>query len=459
MGGPVGGSAAGTKKRTAPGFPRVPRVGRRHSHQPQTVDCALRVRHCRLASGVRSFEEELHDLERASLRRSLHSFAAPQGVVLPAPGRSLVNFSSNDYLGLAAHPLVREALQHAVEKHGAGSGASRLVCGTLDPHTELEETLAAFKGAEAAITFSSGHAAALGTLGALLRPGDVAILDRLSHASLVDGTRASGATLRSFRHNDLAQLENRLAWAANRVTRHGRLLVVTEGIFSMDGDRAPLRDIAALARSHQALLLVDEAHSFGVCGRDGRGLAEALGVAGQIDLHLGTLSKAVGLAGGYVAASRPAVDLIVNRARSLIYSTAPPPALAAAASFVVREIFAQPAGAALRDRLWQNTRHLGRRLGNGPPGAAPPEPPSPILPLLLGTEPAALEAAAALRQAGFLVPAIRPPSVPRGQSRLRLTVSASHTPAQIDALADALDRLPAVAAGASTPPAPPPHLS
>ena len=387
---------------------------------------------------MRAFTEELLVLERASLRRSLRSLGTPQGVTVTTGNRPLLNFSSNDYLGLAAHPLVVETMIAAVEKYGAGSGASRLVCGTLAPHSELEETLATIKGTEAALSFSSGHAAAMGTLGAVLRPGDMAIVDRLSHACLIDGARASGATVRSFRHNDMAQLEERLVWAAARLPATGRTLVITEGIFSMDGDRAPLRAMADLTRRYRSLLLVDEAHSFGLCGPQGRGLAAACGVTDGVDLHLGTLSKAVGLAGGYVAASRAAIDLIINRARSFIYSTAPPPALAATATFVLREIFEGPLGGVLRDRLWTNVRQLGGAL----PGREPSnEPASAILPLILGSEEAALHAAGALQEAGFLVPAIRPPTVPRGQSRLRLTLSAAHTSNQIDSLISALQTL------------------
>lgn len=420
---------------------RRPPLRNRHCTPPKPRHSPLHAGPARLASGVRSFEEELADLEQASLRRALRTFAGPQGVVVSMPPRQLLNFSSNDYLGLAADPLVKEAFIRAVEIHGAGAGASRLICGTLSAHTELESVLAAFKGTEAALTFNSGHAAALGTLGALLRPGDVALLDRLSHASLLDGARASGAVVRTFRHNDTDQLANRLVWASDRIARSGRLLVATEGIFSMDGDRAPLGEIGTLCRAHGALLLVDEAHSFGVCGRDGRGLADELGVAAQVDLHMGTLSKAVGLAGGYVAASRAAIDLIVNRARPLIYSTAPPPAVAATARFVIQEIFAGQPGALRRDAVWRHAAHLARRLGGRGPGPAPA---SPIFPFLLGSAENALHAAETLLQAGIFVPAIRPPTVPRGQARLRLTVSARHTPSQIDALADALATLPAM---------------
>ncbi|MFN0127854.1 MAG: aminotransferase class I/II-fold pyridoxal phosphate-dependent enzyme [Verrucomicrobiales bacterium] len=391
---------------------------------------------------MRAFEEELRELERESRRRWLRTFDGPQGPVQAGDGRRLINVSSNDYLGLAAHPLVGEAFKRAVDTHGAGAGASRLVCGTRRAHEELEAILADFKGTEAAVTFGSGYVAAIGTLTALLRPGDVAILDRLSHACLVDGARASGAMVRTFRHNDLDQLTERLDWATNRVGACGRVLVATESVFSMDGDRAPLREIAGLTKAKGALLLVDEAHSFGLCGRDGRGLADELGVASEVDLQMGTLSKAVGLAGGYVAGSRAAIDLIVNRARPLIYSTAPPPAVAAAATFVIQEIFRRPLGAELRTRLWRLVARLGEPLRAG---RATSPAPSPIFPIMLGTEEAALRGASALREAGFLAIAIRPPTVPRGQSRLRLTVTASHTNEQLGALASAVQALDQVA--------------
>lgn len=398
----------------------------------------LRLGGGRIASGVRAFEDELRELERESRRRWLRTFDGPQGPVQAEDGRPLINVSSNDYLGLAAHPLVLDAFKRAVDAHGAGAGASRLVCGTRRAHSELEATLADFKGTEAAVTFGSGYVAAFGTLTALLRPGDVAILDRLAHACLVDGARASGAGVRTFRHNDVEQLADRLDWATNRVGAGGRVLVATESVFSMDGDRAPLREIAGLTKAKGALLLVDEAHGFGLCGRDGRGLADESGVAGEVDLQMGTLSKAVGLAGGYVAGSRAAIDLIVNRARPLIYSTAPPPAVVAAASFVIQEIFRRPVGTELRARLWQLVGQLGERLRTD--RAAPP-PPSPIFPIVLGAEESALRGAAALREAGFLAIAIRPPTVPRGQSRLRLTVTAAHTAEQLEALASAVQAL------------------
>lgn len=387
---------------------------------------------------MRSLNEELDALRAASLWRERRVLeASGHGQTRLKEGadaaREVVNFSSNDYLGLAGDPWLRDRLAEAVQRYGAGAGASRLVCGTQSAHVVLEETLAAFKGTEAALAFSSGYAASVGTLGAFLRPGDVVILDKLAHASLVDGARLSGASMRVFAHNDVAQLEKRLAWAANATGPDGRVLVGTESIFSMDGDRAPLTEIVALKERYGALLLLDEAHAFGLVGRDGRGLAAELGVTDRVEIHLGTLSKAVGLSGGYVAGSRALIDLLYHRARAFVYSTAPPPAIAAAAVHVIRGILMSDEGARRRARLWDNVRHLRKVLGLEVEDA-----PSAIVPVLIGEEAAAVAAAAALRARGFLAPAIRYPTVARGAARLRLTLSAEHTFEQIDALARAL---------------------
>jgi len=352
-------------------------------------------------------------------------------VIVRSGGREWVNFSSNDYLGLASSPELSAALEEGVAKHGAGSGASRLVCGTHRAHLELEEALADFKGTEAALTFSSGFAVALGTIPALVGVGDTIILDKLCHASLVDAARLSGATIRVFPHNHLEKLERLLS------TAKGRVLVVTESIFSMDGDAAPLAEIVHLKEKHGAWLLVDEAHAVGLLGPQGRGLAAGLGVDRQVDLHLGTLSKAFGLSGGYLAASRQVIDLLVNRARSFIYTTAPPPALAHALGTSLTMIRGAQ-GDVLRDAALGNMRALVRRLSGslawGDPAAA-------ILPWQLGDEGAALKASHTMGEAGFLMPCIRYPTVAKGAARLRITVSAGHTPAQITALAEALREL------------------
>lgn len=335
----------------------------------------------------------------------------------------LSGFASNDYLGLAEAPELQAALREGLEKWGAGAGASRLVCGTFAPHQELEAVLAQAKGAEAALVFSSGYAVALGVLPALVGPGDTLLLDKLSHACLVDAARLSGATLRVFPHNHLDKLERLLR------TAKGRVLIVTESIFSMDGDRAALAEIVALKERFGAWLLLDEAHAFGVVGPQGRGLAAELGLEQQVELQMGTLSKAVGLSGGYLAASRAVIELLINRARSFIYSTAMPPFLAHAASQAVA-LLAGAAGDERRERLRSNTALFRQMIGQPEPRFS-----SAIVPVLVGDETAAVAASEALRAKGFWIPAIRYPTVARGRARLRVTLSATHQPSEIEALA------------------------
>lgn len=370
---------------------------------------------------------QLNELRAQGLWRELRPLDEVNGVIVRSSESEWINFSSNDYLGLAGSAELRAALEEGVAKYGAGSGASRLVCGTHRMHIELEEALADFKGTDAALTFSSGFAVALGTIPALVGSGDTIILDKLCHASLVDAARLSGATIRVFPHNHLDKLERLLS------TAKGRVLVVTESIFSMDGDAAPLKEITDLKNKHGAWLLVDEAHAVGVLGPNGRGLAAELGVEGQIDLHMGTLSKAFGLSGGYLASSRQVIDLLINRARSFIYTTAPPPALAHA-TLKALELLRGGRGEMLRNSLRKNVQQLL-------PVISCPEARGAILPWILGTEAAAMHASHTLRDAGFLVPCIRYPTVARGSARLRLTVSATHTAAQIDALGNTLRQI------------------
>lgn len=384
---------------------------------------------------MRSFDEELRALRAAGLLRSLREMEGPQQPRVRTGGREVLNFSSNDYLGFAASRTVKDALIRGVERWGAGSGASRLVCGTQSPHILLEEALAALKRTEAALTFSSGYAAAVGTLTALLGVRDVVILDKLCHASLIDGAKLSGAALRVFPHNNMDRLSHLLHWARGRITASGRILVVTESIFSMDGDRADLRGIVELKEQHGALLLVDEAHAFGILGAQGRGLADELGVAWSVDIHMGTLSKSAGLHGGYICGSRALVDLLVNRARSFIYSTAPPPSLASGACEVITNLLPGPEGDGRRAMLWAHLKHFQQRLGDRITA-----PHSAIIPVIIGDEKAAMECSARLLENGFLIPAIRYPTVSRGRARLRVTLTAAHEPNDVDALADALLR-------------------
>ncbi len=383
------------------------------------------------------FEEDLQkslaDLDARHLRRRLRASGLPTGPLVRFNDRTLNNFASNDYLGLAAHAKVVAAALEATREFGAGTGASRLVTGTQTPHHDLEEKLAAFKGTAAALVFANGYAASTGALQALATKDDVVLLDKLSHACLVDGARLSGATLRPFHHNDTDHLEHHLRWAREKHPQ-ARIFIVTESVFSMDGDLAPLRDIVELKDRYGAVLMLDEAHATGVLGRGGRGLADQLGLSQHIEVQMGTLGKALGSSGGYIAGSRVLIDLLINRARSFIFSTAAPASTAAAAAAAL-EISAGPEGDKHRAKL----RELAALFD--------PAPPATIYPLILGEEQAALAASEQLAQLGFHVPAIRPPTVPQGTSRLRVSLSAAHDTETVRTLAAALRAV-------ATPPAP-----
>ncbi|MFO1475842.1 MAG: 8-amino-7-oxononanoate synthase [Verrucomicrobiota bacterium] len=374
-----------------------------------------------------SFEQDLaariEDLRRQELYRELRRVDSPQSARLHWDGREYLNFSSNDYLGLATHPALREAARQAIAEFGAGAGASRLISGSLAPFHQLEETLAQFKGTEAALSFATGSAAALGTITSLVGKGDFIVIDKLVHASIVDAARLSGARLRVFAHNDLDDLDQILAWVARQSSKP-RTLVVTESLFSMDGDQAPLRELVDLKDRHGAWLMIDEAHALGLFGPRRRGLAEHCGVADRIEIQMGTLGKAAGASGGFICGSRRLVDFLVNRARSFIFSTAPVPAAAAAARAGI-ELIAGPEGERRCADLWDRVAQLGRH-------------PAPIVPVVVGSESAALDCAARLRERGMFVLAIRYPTVARGQARLRITLTAAHTPADVQALSDAL---------------------
>ncbi|MDD5557904.1 MAG: 8-amino-7-oxononanoate synthase [bacterium] len=377
---------------------------------------------------------DLDEIRARGLHRSLRVVERRDGPRLVIGGRALLSFCSNDYLGLADHPATSAAAREAVERFGWGSGASRLVSGTMRPHAALEEALASFKGTEAAVLFPTGYMTNLGVIAALAGPGDEVIADRLDHASIIDGCRLSGARLRVYPHGDVERLERVLA--AARGAR--RRLIVTDTLFSMDGDLAPLREIVALARRHGAWVMADEAHATGVLGAAGRGGAELLGVEDGIDVSMGTLSKALGGSGGFVAGSAVLADYLRNRARPLIYTTAPPPASCAAAlaaiGIVRREPGTRAALLGMADRLRRALGAIGLdTMGSG----------FQIVPVRTGDAGAAVRASAELLRRGILVPAIRPPTVPRGESRLRISVTAAHTDADVDLLAGALAELAA----------------
>jgi 8-amino-7-oxononanoate synthase len=369
--------------------------------------------------------DALDELAAGHLLRRLRPIHGPQGPIVGRDGAVLVNFSSNDYLGLANHPRLRAAMHEGVDLYGVGSGASRLVCGSSVAHEALESEIAAFKGTEAALTFSSGFAAAQATITALLGPGDVVILDKLCHASLVDAARQSGATLRVFPHKDLSKLERLVTGLQNQ-----RVLVVAESVYSMDGDVAPLREMVAICDRAGAWLMLDEAHGVGVIGPGGRGLAHDLEVQDGVHIHMGTLSKSMGLSGGYIASRRAVIDTVINRGRSFIYTTAPPPCLAHAASEALR-LLSGAEGDAARLRLRDHVKRLAIGLGMAPPPAA-------IVPIIVGAEGAALAMSQQMLELGYLIPAIRWPTVARGTARLRVTLSASHTTDQVVAVTERL---------------------
>jgi 8-amino-7-oxononanoate synthase len=377
-------------------------------------------------------EEEVSGLAARGLLRSLEPLASPQGPLVQVGHEWLVNFSSNDYLGLAAHPRVVAAAHTALDRWGMGAGASRLVVGDTEAHRALEARLAAFEDAEAVLLFNSGYSANLGLLPALVGEGDAVFSDALNHASLVDGCRLSRARVEVYRHADAQALA-----ALLHSTPARRKLVVTDSVFSMGGDVAPLAELVDVCRRAGAALLVDEAHATGVLGARGAGLCEALGLAAEVDVRMGTLGKALGAFGAYAATSAPVATLLVNRARSLVFSTALPASACAAAGAAVDLLEHDPE---LRPRLWRNIHrfHEGlRALGH------PSRPSSAIFPLLLGSAERAVAAASFLRTRGLLVKPIRPPTVPAGTSRLRFALSASHTTAHLEQALAGLQELKA----------------
>jgi 8-amino-7-oxononanoate synthase len=368
-------------------------------------------------SGMIELQDALAELRNAGLYRELRVIESAQGARVMLDGAEVLLMCSNDYLGLAGHPEVRTAAAEAAERWGAGAGASRLVSGNMALHRELEDELAEFKGYEACLVMGSGFLANTGVIPALAGAGDVILSDALNHASIVDGCRQSRAQTIVYRHGDLDALEHGLERAAGR-----RTLVVTDGVFSMDGDLAPLEGIVELAQRHRARILVDEAHATGVVGPEGRGLVHALGLEGEVDVVIGTLSKALGSYGAFVCCGGAMAELLVNRVRTLIFSTALPPPSVAAALQSLRMLRGDPA---LIERLWSNARLLRRELASHGFDAPPGE--MPIVPLIIGEPDRAMAMCEAALERGVFAQAIRPPTVPDGTSRLRVVTTAGHS--------------------------------
>jgi 8-amino-7-oxononanoate synthase len=379
----------------------------------------------------RVLTQELDLLTQAGLRRALRSIRRRAGAHVLVDGRHAIDFSSNDYLGLATDPRLAAAAVTALAEDGTGAGAARLISGNHPRHQALEQELARFKRTDAALLFGSGYLANIGAIPALVGRGDAIYADALNHASLIDACTLSRADVRVLQHGDVDALEAALARDQNHMRRR---LIVVDGVFSMDGDMAPLDRIVSLARAYGAWTYVDDAHGTGVLGSGGRGSAEHWGVEGEIDIIMGTLGKAFGVAGAFVTGSRTLVEYLINRARAFVFTTATPPALAAAAIAALRIARSEPER---RERV----RAVARRLRTGLAALGRPpagDPTGHIIPVTVGAADETVRIGAALRERGYLVGAVRPPTVPIGTSRLRITACASHTDSDVDGLLAAL---------------------
>ncbi len=371
--------------------------------------------------------EEISRIKAAGLLRRVRPLESPSEPEVVLNGKRVLCLASNNYLGLAAHPEVADAAAEAARRYGAGAGSARLITGGLVLHDELEARLAAFKGTESALLFSSGYLANLGTVAALVGPGDAVFSDALNHASIIDGCRLSRADVHVYRHADADDLDERLAAWRRHVPAEARALVVTDSVFSMDGDIAPLPDIVDACERHGAILMVDEAHATGVVGPGGRGAIAGYGLDGRVGVVMGTLSKALGAAGGFIAGSADLCAYLRNRARSFIFDTALPPPTTAAALAALHIVEREPERPV-------RARNLAGRLATGlrAAGFDVPDPPAAVVPVVIGEPDPAMALSARLLDAGVLVTAIRPPTVPKGTSRLRATEMATHTDAHID---------------------------
>jgi len=372
--------------------------------------------------------DELNVLKESNLLREFRIIEGTQGPHVEVDGKVYLSFCSNNYLGLANNPLIKQAAIDAINRYGWGAGASRLVSGSMTLHQELEKKIAKFKGTEAALLFPTGYMANIGAICALVSKEDIVTGDKLNHASIIDGCRQSGAAFRIYPHKDLNQLESLL----QRSSSYRRRLVITDSLFSMDGDIAPLQEIVDLVKKYDAILMVDDAHAIGIFGKNGRGMAEYFNLERKIDIIMGSLSKAIGGIGGFIAGSKNLIEFLKNKARSFIYTTALPPA-ACAASIAGLTLIQEDKS--LVNKLWENINHLRTRL-SGFQNNITVE--SPVVSVIVGSSGDALDLSKKLYQKGVLIPAIRPPTVPHGTSRLRISLMATHTKDDINKLIDTM---------------------
>ena len=372
---------------------------------------------------INFFEEAIQQLEDKNLRRKMRTVSGVQSREIVLDGKKVLNFCSNNYLGLADDPRLVEAAEDALKTQGFGSGASRLVCGNFDEHKQLEEELARFKKTESALFFTSGYMANVGIIPAICGRDDIVLSDKLNHASIIDGIILSRAEFKRYAHNDMDALKEILEGA----THFGKRLIVTDTVFSMDGDCASLKEIVMLAKKYNAIVMVDEAHAFGVLGKQGMGLVEELGLEGQVDIQMGTFSKAAGSFGAYCCGSKALIDYLVNHARSLIYTTGLPAVVAAVSRKAVDIIVEEPQR---REKLLRNAGWLRSNLKRL--GFDTLQSQTPIIPVLVKDAGLANDFSHKLLEKGIFVQAIRPPTVAVNTARLRLTVMATHTQQDLD---------------------------
>ena len=382
--------------------------------------------------------DQMNELKQKGTHFKLRVLSEAQAPECTFDGKHVINLASNNYLGLTTHPRLKEAALEALRKYGAGSGAVRTVSGTMNIHMELEEKIARFKNVEACVVFQSGFAANAGTVSAILGKGDFIISDELNHASIIDGARLSRATIKVFRHKDVAHAEELLKEVASE---SGHKLLITDGVFSMDGDIGPLPALCDLAEKYGAIMMIDDAHSSGVLGRNGRGTVDHFDQHGRVDVQVGTLSKAIGVLGGYVCGSRDLIDFLYHRARPFLFSTSHPPSVAASciAAFDVLEQEPQ-----LMEKLWENTRFFKKELGNlgfniGGKNTPPSE--TPITPVIIGEGRLAMDFSRELFNEGVFTPGIAYPTVAEGKARLRTIMTATHTREQLEKSLDVFSRV------------------